>query len=98
VKHDRRLSANWQSLGAIWGRLNDPSRHPTPQVTIEAILYCIRMRGLAALKEPANRERLKHCDQSARDEINWRIGAMLEKGIIPNEPAQQRFYSRNPGR
>ena len=86
---NNRLPPNWHtlSLGALWDRLNDPSRHPTPQVTIEAILYCVRVRGLSALKEPANTERLKHCDRAARDEINRRIGAMLEKGI-PNEPAQ----------
>ena len=28
------------------------------QSTVEAILYCVRTRGLAALKEPANEERL----------------------------------------
>jgi hypothetical protein len=85
----RRLPKNWRTLAfpALWEWLNDPSRHPTPQVTIEAVLYCVRVRGLAALKEPANRERLKCCDRAARDEINRRIGAMLEKGIIPYEPA-----------
>jgi hypothetical protein len=83
VKHDRRLSADWQSLGAIWDRLNDPSRYPTPQVTVEAVMYAIRARGLSALKEVATKERLSCCDRAARDEINRRIGAMLEKGIIP---------------
>jgi hypothetical protein len=82
VKHDRRLAANWQSLGAIWDRLNDPSRYPTPQVTVEAVMHAIRARGLAALKEVATKERLARCDRAARDEINRRIGAMLEKGII----------------
>jgi hypothetical protein len=82
VKHDRRLSANWQSLGAIWDRLNDPSRHSTPRVTVEAVMHAIRARGLAALKETSTKERLSRCDRAARDEINRRIGAMLEKGII----------------
>src|SRR5579871_4938873 len=28
-----------------------PTPRPTPQTTIEALLYCVRVRGLAALKE-----------------------------------------------
>jgi hypothetical protein len=52
---------------------------PTPQVTIEAVLYCVRERGLAVLKEPANLERLSRCDEAARAQINERI-AKLEKG------------------
>jgi hypothetical protein len=50
-----------------------PVRRPTPQTTIEAILYCIRERGLAALKEPANVERLSRCDRVAKAEIDRRI-------------------------
>ena len=83
MKHDRRLPANWQSLGALWDRLNDPLRHLTPAVTVEAVMYAIRERGLCALKEVATKERLACCDRTARGEINRRIGAMLEKGIIP---------------
>jgi hypothetical protein len=82
-----RLPANWQSLGAVWERLNDPRRRPTPQIVVEAVMYAIRARGLCALKEAGTKERLSRCDRSARDEINRRIGAMLEKGIIRNEPA-----------
>ena len=48
-------------------------RRPTPQTTIEAIMYCVRERGLAALKEPANVERLSRCDAAAKAEINRRI-------------------------
>lgn len=84
-----RLPENWHtlSLGALWERLNDPRRFATPAATIEAILYCVRVRGLAALKEPANRERLSRCDRAARAEINRRIEIMLDKGTIPYEPA-----------
>lgn len=46
---------------------------PTPQVTIEAVLYCVRERGLAALKEADNVERLARCDAAAKDQINRRI-------------------------
>jgi hypothetical protein len=51
----------------------------TPRSTIEAVLYCVRERGLAALREPTNLERLSQCDGKARAQINERI-AKLEKG------------------
>jgi hypothetical protein len=51
----------------------------TPQVTIEAVMYCVRERGLAALREPANQQRLMKCDDAARAEVNRRI-AKLEEG------------------
>jgi hypothetical protein len=68
---DRKAAA--QSLGALRERLNNPRR--TSQSTIEAILVAIRTRGLAALREPANIERLKRCDAQARAEINRRIAS-----------------------
>jgi hypothetical protein len=49
---------------------------PTPQVTIEAILYCVRERGPSALKEPANVERLRRCDEAARRQVNERIAKL----------------------
>jgi hypothetical protein len=85
----RRLPRNWQtlSLGALWERLNDPRRLTTPEAIIEAIMYTIRARGLAALKEPANRERLKRCDRAAREEINRRIAMLKQRAIFEHEPA-----------
>lgn len=64
------------SLGAAYQRILRNRR--TPQVTIEAILYCVRERGLAALQEPANLKNLSRCDEAARAQINKRI-AKLEK-------------------
>jgi hypothetical protein len=61
------------SLDRLWYAINDPRRRPTPQVTIEAIWYCVRQRGVAALKEPKNVERLARCDKEARAEIERRI-------------------------
>jgi hypothetical protein len=43
---------------------------PTPNATIEAVKQAVRDRGIAALKEPANRERLSQCDDAARAEID----------------------------
>ena len=54
----------------------DPS---TPQTTIEAVMYCVRERGQAALREPANQQRLMTFDGAARAEVNRRI-AKLEEG------------------
>jgi hypothetical protein len=86
-----RLPANWHklSLSTLWNRLNDPRQYRTPQVTIEAVLYCVRERGLAALREPANIERLSRCDRAARNKINRRIVVMLGKckGIIHESAA-----------
>jgi AAA domain len=50
-----------------------PKVRPTPRSTVEAILTSIRTRGLAALKEPKNIERLSRCDAAAKDEIAARI-------------------------
>ena len=50
-----------------------PEPRPTPQVTIEAVLYCVRSRGVAALQEPENIERLSRCDDAAIAEIERRL-------------------------
>jgi hypothetical protein len=46
---------------------------PTPEVVIEAIMFAVRERGLAALKEPATAERLERCDAAAKAKIEQRI-------------------------
>jgi hypothetical protein len=78
------LPKNWDtlSLDALSSALNDPARHATPQSTVEAILFCVRSRGLAALKEPANEERLSRCDEAAMKQIHDRIKKMRDKGIV----------------
>ena len=49
---------------------------PTPQVTIEAVVLSVRERGIEALKEPANIERLSRCDKAAKLEIEQRIAKL----------------------
>jgi hypothetical protein len=51
---------------------------PTPATTIEAILFCVRKRGIAALKEPENQRRLHSCDAAAHQTINNRIARLFE--------------------
>jgi hypothetical protein len=40
----------------------------TPAATVEAMLYALR-RGLSCLDDPANRARLRSCDNAAMKEI-----------------------------
>jgi hypothetical protein len=56
-------------------------QRPTPQTTVEAIMYCVRERGPAALKEPNNQERLSRCDAAARQQINERIERLKNTGV-----------------
>ena len=58
-----------------------PVPRPTPQTTIEAIMYSVRERGLAAMKESANQERLSRCDAAARQQINERIERLKIRGV-----------------
>jgi hypothetical protein len=56
---------------------------PTPRTTVEAILWCVRERGIEALRETANIERLLRCDSAARAEINERITrGIASKGVV----------------
>jgi hypothetical protein len=61
------------------------SPRPTPQVTVDAVMYSVRERGLKALKEPANQERLRRCDTAAEDKIIQRIEKLHAAGRIPSE-------------
>jgi hypothetical protein len=73
LKRLRRLMQPRISLEQAYREINDPQNRPTPRVVIETILLTVRERGLAALKEPANLERLSRCDAAAKAEINERI-------------------------
>src|SRR5882672_11469563 len=44
----------------------------TPATTIEALMYALR-RGLSCLDDPANRARLRSCDDAAMKEIVARL-------------------------
>jgi hypothetical protein len=69
---------NTMSIDALYRTLN--TRSSTPQTTVEAIMVAVRERGLAALEEAANVERLVRCDQVARRQINERITRLYEQG------------------
>src|SRR5262249_3917308 len=63
VLRARRLLEDSVTLERAWRELNE--QRPTPQTVIEAVLYCMRERGLEALQEPANVARLRSCDEAA---------------------------------
>jgi len=75
----RRLLDDNVSLDRVWNELNDPRNRPTPQVTVEAVMYSVRTRGLAALKEHATIERLSRCDAAALTQIDQRIAKLGAK-------------------
>ena len=56
------------------------AKRPTPQTTIEALLHCVRDRGVSALKEPANIERLSRCDVEALSQIDARVAKFNRGG------------------
>jgi hypothetical protein len=70
---DRELAAGRQSTRA---------ERPTPESTIEAVMVAVRARGIGALKEPANLDRIRRCDAKAKAEINERIDKLFQKGIL----------------
>jgi hypothetical protein len=67
------------TAGSAYRELDAPENRPTPPVTVEAIWHTVRERGLDALQEPANLERLARCDGAALAEIDARIAKF--KGI-----------------
>jgi hypothetical protein len=71
-----QLPENWGelSLDQLLGHFN--THRSTPQVTVEAIMLAVRERGIAALNEPKNIERLRRCDETALAEINRRISRL----------------------
>jgi hypothetical protein len=57
-----------------------PRNRQTPQSTIEAIMHCVRERGVAALNEPENIERLSRCGAAAKAQIHRRIYKLKQFG------------------
>ena len=72
----RRVDRVWRGLPP------DQLVDGTAQSTIDAILFCVRERGLGALHETANRSRLANCDAAAREQINQRIHKLVAAGRI----------------
>jgi hypothetical protein len=67
----RRLTDDSVSIDRAYREIN--ANRPTPQGTVEAVLFAVRERSVKALAEPVNQERLARCDAAAIAEINRRI-------------------------
>jgi hypothetical protein len=59
---------------------NQRSPIVTPASTIEALMYALR-RGLSCLDDPANRARLRSCDDAAMKEIIARLGTWKDRKL-----------------
>ena len=70
-------------MNRLYAKLNDPSCRTTPSVTIEAIMWAMRERGLEALHDPDVIERLSRCDNAACEAINQRL-----VNLFPAESAE----------
>jgi hypothetical protein len=77
--HHRGQLGDWNamSIDTLYRAFNNPSA--TPQTTVDAIMVSVRERGLAALKEASNLERLARCDPAARQQINERTTRLIER-------------------
>jgi hypothetical protein len=73
------IPRNWDAMSMDGLEHLFRQQRPTPQATIEVILYAVRERGVAALREPANIERLVRCDQAAKEQIDRRIAKLVRK-------------------
>jgi hypothetical protein len=74
------MSATAAPTTASESRLPD---QPTPQSTVEAVMWTVRERGLKALQEPATQKRLRRCDTAAQEQIIQRIEKLHAAGRIP---------------
>jgi hypothetical protein len=77
------LCACGRELVERWER-DHPHQHRTtqrrgltPQSTIDAILYCVRERGLVALREPANIDRISRLSSDERARLDARIEKVI---------------------
>ena len=72
----RRLLSDEIPLERVWCEIDDPRNRPTPRSTVEVLVHCVAVRGIAALDEPKNIERLCRCDTTALTRINQRIAKL----------------------
>jgi hypothetical protein len=63
-------------------KISSANQKRTPQTTVEAVMYAVKSRGVGALMETENIERLLRCDDAAKKEINSRIARLIAKQEI----------------
>ena len=78
-EHHRQLRAlvcDDVSLVSAWTLIQ--RRQATARATIEAMWQSIQEKGVEALADPDNQDRLRRCDAAAIAEINRRIGKLTK--------------------
>jgi hypothetical protein len=78
-EHQRQLRAlvcDDVSLVSAWTLIQ--RRQATARATIEAMWQSIQEKGVEALADPDNQDRLRRCDAAAIAEINRRIGKLTK--------------------
>jgi hypothetical protein len=74
----RRLMADSVSIEHVYYEIN--RSNATPAVTLDAIKLSVRDRGIKALHEPLNQERIRRCDPAARASLDrWLADFRTEK-------------------
>ncbi len=68
LARQRRLMADRVSLEHAYYDIN--RSNATPAVTLDAIKLSLRERGIKALYEPLNQERIRRCDPAARAQLD----------------------------
>jgi hypothetical protein len=76
-KQLRALLCDDVSLVSAWTLIQ--RRHATARATVEAMWQSVQEKGVEALTDPDNQDRLRRCDAAAIAEINRRM-AKLTKG------------------
>jgi transposase len=72
----RTLLEDDVSLERAWDEINRDARkryNAAPQATVAALMYSLRERGVAALKEPATQRRLSELSEQQVDEVGSRL-------------------------
>ncbi len=78
-KQLRALLCDEVSLVSAWTLIQ--RRHATARATIEALCESVKERGIEALTDPTNQDRLRRCDAAAIAEINRRIATLTKVAV-----------------
>jgi hypothetical protein len=82
----RQLLGDNTSLDRVWRKLNEHGDRPAPQVTFDALIYELRMDGLAALEKPNCRRRLADLsDDQLREVLAALIRARTNCAAVTDE-------------
>jgi hypothetical protein len=79
IRQLRALLCDDVSLVSAWTLIQ--RRHAAARATIEALCESVKERGVEALTDPTNQDRLRRCDAVAIAEIDRRIVALTKVAV-----------------